>query len=83
MSKEDLHRQALECKRIYEVELDNLADRRKKKSKGNEEQTNRNGRTKANSVGAPAYDSDDTIEMTEEEIDLAYKNLASTVCKKS
>ncbi|XP_028756152.1 DNA-repair protein XRCC1 [Neltuma alba] len=81
ISKEDLRRQALECKRIYEVELDNFDDRRKKKSKGNEEQTSRNERTKANSAGVPAYDSDETIEMTEEEIDLAYKNLASTVCK--
>lgn len=81
ISKEDLHRQALECKRIYEVELDNFDDKRKKKSKRNEEQTNRNERAKANSAGAPAYDSDETIEMTEEEIDIAYKNLASAVRK--
>ncbi|KAK4267488.1 hypothetical protein QN277_024262 [Acacia crassicarpa] len=81
ISKEDLHRQALECKRMYEVELNNFDDKRKKKLERNEEQTNRNGRAKANSAGAPAYDSDETIEMTEEEIDIAYKNLASAVRK--
>ncbi|XP_054782499.1 DNA-repair protein XRCC1 [Prosopis cineraria] len=81
VSKEDLYKQAVECKRIYEAELDNLDDKRRKKSRGNKEQTNRNGRTKAKSAGAPEYDSDETVEMTEEEIDLAYKNLASTSCK--
>lgn len=83
MSKEDLHRQAQDCKRIYEMELGSVDDEREKKSKTNEQQRTRKiGKTKSISVGeAAAYDSDDTVEMTEEEIDLAYKNLASTMCK--
>lgn len=81
MSKENLHRQALDCKRIYEEELNSLDHEWKKKSKINEEQTSKTGRTKAISSGAIEYDSDDTIEMTEQEIDLAYKTLSSKICE--
>ncbi|KAJ7962940.1 DNA-repair protein XRCC1 [Quillaja saponaria] len=69
MSKEDLHRHAMDCKHIYEVELNSLEDER------------RSGRTKATISGAVDYDSDDTVEMTEEEIDLAYNTVASTIGK--
>ncbi|KAK7399659.1 hypothetical protein VNO78_10846 [Psophocarpus tetragonolobus] len=74
LSKEDLHRQALDCKRIYEEELNNLDHERKHNSKANKEQASKSGR------GAVEYDSDETIEMTEQEIDLAYKNLSSNIC---
>ncbi|TKY48131.1 DNA-repair protein XRCC1 [Spatholobus suberectus] len=80
LSKEDLHRQALDCKRIYEEELNNLDHQRKKNSKVNEEQKSKTGRTNAMSSGADDYDSDETIEMTEQEIDLAYKTLSSNIC---
>ncbi|KAF7814308.1 DNA-repair protein XRCC1 [Senna tora] len=80
ISKEDLYRQAQDCKRIYEVELDSFDEEQKKKEKVNE-QTKKFGRTKTNSAGVASYDSDETIEMTEEEIDVAFKNLASTICK--
>jgi len=79
LSKEDIHRQALDCKRIYEEELSSLDHQRKKNSKVNKEQTSKPGRTNAMSSGAVEYDSDDTIEMTEQEIDLAYKTLSSNI----
>jgi DNA-repair protein XRCC1 len=78
ISKEDIHKQALECKRIYEDELDRLDHESTKNSKINEEQNSKKGRTNAaSSSSAVDYDSDDTIEMTEQEIDLAYKSLSS------
>ncbi|BAT91575.1 DNA-repair protein XRCC1 isoform X2 [Vigna umbellata] len=79
LSKEDLHREALDCKRIYEEELSSLDHQRKKNSKVNKEQTSKTGRTNAMSSDAVEYDSDDTIEMTEQEIDLAYKTLSSNI----
>ncbi|CAJ1955178.1 unnamed protein product [Sphenostylis stenocarpa] len=79
LSKEDLHRQALDCKRIYEEELNSLDHERKKNSKVNKEQTSKTGRTNAMSSGVAEYDSDETIEMTEQEIDLAYKTLSSNI----
>lgn len=75
MSKEELCRHATDSKRIYEVELNSLLDRspeRKKKPNINKEPKNGH-KTKE-------YDSDDTIEMTEEEIDIAFHKVA---CKKS
>lgn len=80
LSREDLHRQALDCKRIYEEELKNSDHGRKNNSKVNKEQKSRSGRTNAMSSGAVEYDSDETIEMTEQEIDLAYKTLSSNIC---
>ncbi|KAK7335955.1 hypothetical protein VNO80_28113 [Phaseolus coccineus] len=79
LSKEDLHRQALDCKRIYQEELNCLERQRKKSSKVNKEQTSKTGRTNAMSSGAVEYDSDETIEMTEQEIDLAYKTLSTNI----
>ncbi|KAK7261866.1 hypothetical protein RIF29_28189 [Crotalaria pallida] len=77
ISKEDLYREALDCKRIYEEELNNLDDEGKKNSKISEEHRSRSGITKGKSSSAVEYDSDETIEMTEEEIDQAYKTLSS------
>uniref|UniRef100_A0A7N0RGY3 BRCT domain-containing protein n=2 Tax=Kalanchoe fedtschenkoi TaxID=63787 RepID=A0A7N0RGY3_KALFE len=75
-SKEDLHKQAGNYKHIYESELQSLADH----SAGSEKKP-KNGtstQTRVNPSGDDAgYDSDDTIEMTEEEIDTAYKLTAS------
>lgn len=79
VSKEDLCRQVMECKRIYEVELKNLGDDLSKKKKPKTERQERDsGRTEALSSGTAGYDSDETIEMTEEEIDLAYKNVVAS-----
>ncbi|GMI73136.1 homolog of X-ray repair cross complementing 1 [Hibiscus trionum] len=79
LTKEDLLKKAKICKQIYEEELSRMDDdsskRKKPKTDGGEE-GNKKG-TKANSRDASGYDSDETIEMTEDEIDLAYKNFAS------
>ncbi|KAB1218604.1 DNA repair protein XRCC1 [Morella rubra] len=80
MSKEELCRQAKVCKQIYEEELSNFDDSpptKKKKPKTGE----MNGRTKANTKDATEYDSDETIEMAEEEIELAYRTVASKICQ--
>lgn len=73
ISKEDLHRQAMECKRVYEMEFDSAEDdpfpKKKKKPKTGEQK------------GVTGYDSDETIEMTEQEIDLAYNNVTSKLLK--
>ncbi|KRH09819.1 hypothetical protein GLYMA_15G013100v4 [Glycine max] len=78
--KEELQRRALDCKRIYEEELNGLDHERKTNTKVNKEQTSKTRRTNAMSSGAVEYDSDETIEMTEQEIDLAYKTLSSNIC---
>jgi len=81
MSKEDIHKLALDCKHVYEEELNRLDHESTKKSKINEEHRSKVGRTNAaSSSGVVDYDSDDTIEMTEQEIDLAYKTLSSKMC---
>lgn len=75
-SKEDLCKQAKACKRIYEQELKNIDDNpstKKKKPKTDEKNLRTNGKNK----DLTGYDSDETIEMTEEEIDIAYKTVAS------
>ncbi|XP_038899733.1 DNA-repair protein XRCC1 [Benincasa hispida] len=75
ISKEELCRHASDSKRIYEIELNSLLDsstERKKKPNVNKEP--KNGRK------PKEYDSDDTIEMTEDEIDIAFQKVA---CKKS
>ncbi|PON66343.1 BRCT domain containing protein [Parasponia andersonii] len=75
--KEDLYKQAMECKRVYETELGSLEDdeslQKKKKPKTGE-------RKKIGERGK-GYDSDETIEMTEEEIDRAYNTVSSKLHK--
>ncbi|THG21345.1 hypothetical protein TEA_016556 [Camellia sinensis var. sinensis] len=75
LSKEELCREAMACKQIYENEISSLDDdllMKKKRLKTDET-------TKGDSK---AYDSDETIEMTEEEIDLAYNTVASELSKR-
>ncbi|XVE88960.1 hypothetical protein DITRI_Ditri19aG0111900 [Diplodiscus trichospermus] len=80
LTKEDLLRKAKICKQTYEDELSRLdtdySTKTKKLKIDGGEQSNK-GRTKASSRDTSGYDSEETIEMTEEEIDLAYKNLVS------
>lgn len=73
ISKEDLCRQAKACKGVYEKELSNLDDNpstKKKKPKTDGKKAN------------TEYDSDETLEMTEEEIELAYKTVGSNICQR-
>ncbi|KAK9666239.1 hypothetical protein RND81_14G170700 [Saponaria officinalis] len=81
-SKEDLHKQALACKKIYEEKLRQLSD-----GSSNEKLKPNNrdkGKAKLDTFEATInesrdYDSDDTIEMTEHEINDAYNSVVSAV----
>lgn len=82
MSKEDLCRHAMECKRIYEVEISILEDdsaRKNKRQPKSDEQKKDGKRIENVGGGAAGYDSDVTVEMTEEEIDLAYNTVSSKI----
>lgn len=84
MTKKNLRRHAMECKRIYEVELSSLEDTslRKNKSQPKGDEQKKDGkRIKSAGGGTAGYDSDETVEMTEEEIDLAYNTVSSKIHK--
>lgn len=72
LSKEDLCREAMVCKQIYELEFLNVQPQSygNKKAPKDQEKYARDD---------ASYDSDETIEMTEEEIDEAYNSIASTL----
>lgn len=71
LSKKDLCKQAEACKKIYKEELGKLDNETQEKTT----QRANDGRNKATSSDRAGYDSEETIEMTEEEIDLAYKSI--------
>ncbi|OAY52909.1 DNA-repair protein XRCC1 [Manihot esculenta] len=84
LSKEDLCEQAKACKQMYDAELTGVDDdpkQKKKRLKTDENVRDSNSRSNVVSGVAADYDSDKTIEMTEEDIDFAYNNVASTICK--
>lgn len=64
-SKEELCKQAKSWKKMYEVELANTSEAESSRTKSRE-----------TSRVAGGYDSDETVEMTEEEIELAYRNVS-------
>lgn len=64
-SKEELCKQAKSWKKMYEAEL---AKPGKDESPGT--------KSRETSRVAAGYDSDETVEMTEEEIELAYRNVS-------
>lgn len=66
-------------KQIYELEYRNREDNELLKIKEQSTRVSRKAGDIAKDVAA--YDSDDTIEMTEEEIDQAYNAVASTIIK--
>ncbi|XP_052482032.1 DNA-repair protein XRCC1 isoform X4 [Gossypium raimondii] len=77
LTKEDLLREAKVCKQIYEDELSRINSgslkRKRPKTDGGEE----GNKVETKAIFASGYDSDETIKMTEEEIELAYKNFSS------
>lgn len=84
LSKEELCREAMKCKQIYEVGFHNLEDDSlagKKGPRTGETKKDYKGRTGAITGDEAAYDSDETIEMTEEDIELAYNTVASKLNK--
>ncbi|KAL9264221.1 DNA-repair protein XRCC1-like protein, partial [Drosera capensis] len=81
-SKEDLHKHAISCKEIYEQELNSLRDdsnmRDRKPSICNNPDNSQRNKIKIRngaSSSSNGYDSDETIEMTEEEIQHAYERV--------
>lgn len=85
LPKAELYKHAVACKQIYEAEfscLDDEALANKKRPKVDRDEKGKQKMTiKGASSNAAGYDSDETIEMTEEEIDLAYNTVASAICK--
>ena len=80
-----LLKEAMSCKQIYEVELGNFNDdllTEKKKPRTDASEKDDSDTTKAVTGDAAAYYSDETIETTEEEIDLAYNTVASKLSKR-
>ncbi|KAF9615563.1 hypothetical protein IFM89_024595 [Coptis chinensis] len=78
----DIYEQALTCKRLYEKEYDNLDDDSIAKKKGPAAHIGDKDIMKVHTEPTEAeYDSDETIEMTEDEIDLAYESIISKLCK--
>lgn len=83
-SKDDLHKQALGCKKLYEEQLKGVSDGSNEKIREPESKRQSTGKGKRsltdnvanNSMG---YESDETIEMTEDEINDAYNSLASKI----
>ncbi|XP_010925301.1 DNA-repair protein XRCC1 isoform X1 [Elaeis guineensis] len=76
LSKEELSELVITCKKIYEDEFDHLDDslvKIKKRKTDADEEDSKDMQIKCYDAGS---DSDQTIEMTEEEIDLACKNLS-------
>ncbi|XP_015077422.1 DNA-repair protein XRCC1 [Solanum pennellii] len=73
----DLCKHAVTCKQIYELEYKSREDDELLKMK--EQRTRVGGKAGGAAKDAAAYDSDDTVEMTEEEIDEAYNAVASTI----
>ncbi|PHT79420.1 DNA-repair protein XRCC1 [Capsicum annuum] len=74
--RKDLWKQAVTCKQIYELEYRNGEDELLQMKK---QRTRVSGKTGDTAKDNAAYDSDDTVEMTEEEINQAYNAVASTI----
>lgn len=85
-SKEDLYKQALTWKKIYEGELKTMSSTSVKKNEVPKPVSRDKGKGKLGTKSDRArnstdYDSDETIEMTQEEIEHAYNGIASNIPK--
>ena len=77
ISKEELREMAINCKKVYISEFDRLdssATKKGKRKAGSEEEDTVNVQVSPDDAG---FDSDKTIEMTEEEIEFACRQLNS------
>ena len=73
LPKEQLSQLAIKCKKIYQAEFARMdSDDKGTKGQSSSPATKHHRKTKSDD---DHYDSDDTIEMTEEEIDLACRQL--------
>ncbi|WOL11243.1 DNA-repair protein XRCC1 [Canna indica] len=76
VSKNVLRELAINCKEIYKEEFSHLDNiRRKQQKTGHGKKETRAAQIKPDDAG---FDSDETIEMTEEEIDLAYRQFSES-----
>ncbi|KAK1604130.1 hypothetical protein QYE76_027803 [Lolium multiflorum] len=75
LSKQQLTQLAMKCKKIYQAEFAHMEsdDKKGKVRQSNPPDTDSRGKTGTDDA---EYDSDDTIEMTEEEIDLACRQFS-------
>lgn len=76
VSKKDLCRHAMACKQIYESHYRKMEDDSSPKTKNLKRSRKGN---RAASKNGTSYDSDETIEMTEDEIDKAFDGISSTL----
>ncbi|KAK6914928.1 BRCT domain [Dillenia turbinata] len=85
LEKKDICKHAMACKKIYEAELhrpnNDSSNKTKRKTKGHESEEDVKDQARLHNTDAAGYNSDDTIEMTEEEIDFAFKTVSSKLCK--
>ncbi|CAI9281256.1 unnamed protein product [Lactuca saligna] len=75
-SKKDIYHQAIVCKKIYEFEVGNL-EHDTKDNKNKRPKIEKGVKTENPKSDAAAYDSDDTIEMTEDEVTEAFDNIVN------
>ncbi|KAL5975176.1 hypothetical protein ACLOJK_031855 [Asimina triloba] len=74
-SKDELYKHAIACKQVYQMEYDNVdADPAKSKKR---KTSNAGDDKKKNASDDEGFESDETIVMTEEEIEVACRDLAS------
>ncbi|PIN03303.1 hypothetical protein CDL12_24172 [Handroanthus impetiginosus] len=80
-SKEDLCKEAMACKQMYELEFLNMEHDDDIENKQTSQSCGSKKVNKKKDVAGddPSYDSDATIEMTEEEIDQAYNTIACSL----
>lgn len=78
-SKEDLCREVMACKQIYELEFLNMEHDDIPNEKKPQNHGSRKGKEKDKAAGNDPYDSDATIEMTEDEIDQAYNTITCSL----
>lgn len=85
ISKDDLYRQVLACKKIYEGELMKMMSNGSKgndtspMSKSRNTRKGKHGLTDDLAGNLMDYDSEETIEMTEDEVNDAYNSIASKI----
>ncbi|KAL2932489.1 DNA-repair protein XRCC1 [Bienertia sinuspersici] len=84
ISKDGLRKQAIVCKKIYEKELKGMmmyddSNEKNEEPKCKSHNTGKGKHSSTDDIASKSmdYDSDETIEMTEDEINDAYHNLAS------
>lgn len=77
--KEDLCREVMACKQVYELEFLNMEHGDVPNEIKPQNHGIMKGKNKDKAAGNDPYDSDATMEMTEEEIDQAYNSIASSL----